>query len=299
MTAPHDALDLLLALRPDDLDAAERDAVVDPVRRAAEEEADLALAALIDDWRVEDLGVPAFTASDLLARANEPAVLPLSPVARDGSLVDSDEQERPTSQGTGHAGPTTGGILPSWLVPVALVASLAAAAFGVWRMSAPSLVEDEGLRPKSLVSDADASRVDLQFAVEHADGAMVPGRNGAAYGPDASVAFRFDVQGEPGWVALLEVGPDGDWEMLYPMDGEPLAVEPGAHALASEAGAPLVYRPDDPAAGTLEYVAVLLTEPVDPARVVPGLLSAGLHRADLWPRPVAAVDAVTVTWEQR
>ena len=61
----------------------------------------------------------------------------------------------------------------------------------------------------------------------------------------------------------------------------------------------MVYRPDDPTVGTLDYVAVVLSEPVDPGRVVPGLLAAGLHRADLWPRPVVAVDAVTVTWEGR
>jgi len=297
MTASHDALDLLLALRPEDLDADELAAPIDAEHRAREEEADLALAGLIDAWRAEDLGAPSFSAADILARANEP--VPLSPVSIDGSLAHSGEQERPTSPDMGHAGPTTGGSVPSWLVPVALAASIAAAAFGVWRMSAPTLLEEEGMRPKSLVSDVDASRVDLQFAVERADGTMIPGRNGAAYGPDASVAFRFDVQGEAGWVALLEVDSDGEWQMLYPMDGAPLEVEPGAHALASESGAPLVYRPDDPEAGTLEYVAVLLTEPVDPARVVPGLLSAGLHRADLWPRPVAAVDAVTVTWEQR
>lgn len=292
-----DALDRILALRPDDVDPLDFGAAA-PVpadERMGIEADDAFLAEAIDAWAAADLGVPSFTAADIFARAANDQTLTPSPL--DGSHSASPGAEAlPTSIGGGRSGPITGSIIPSWLVPVALAASLAAAAFGVWRFGAPAS-DLEDARPKSMVSNVSATRVALQFSVEGPEG-VVPGRNGASYGPEESLAFRFDVAGESGFVALLEVG-EQDWSVLYPLDGGTLAVGEGAHVLSSDSGAPLVYRPEDPTAGTLNYVAVVLSEPVDLARVVPGLLSAGLHRADLWPRPVVAVDAVTVTWEGR
>ena len=299
MTAPAalDALDRLLALRPEDVDPLDIEVAADVPfdERAGIEADDAFLAEAIDAWAAEELGAPSFTAADIFARvANDqtpnPAPLEGSRSAYPGA------EERPTLTGGDHAGPTTGAAIPSWLVPVALAASLAAAAFGVWRFGAPAF-DLADARPKSMVSDVVATRVALQFSVEGPAG-VLPGRNGAVYGPEESLAFRFDVVGESGFVALLEVG-EQDWSVLYPLDGGTLAVGEGAHVLRSDSGAPLVYRPDDPTVGTLDYVAVVLSEPVDPGRVVPGLLAAGLHRADLWPRPVVAVDAVTVTWEGR
>lgn len=299
MTAPAalDALDRLLALRPDDVDSFDLEAAasVPADERAGIEADDAFLAEAIDAWAAEDLGAPSLTAADIFARAANDQASNSSSFEGSRSAPPHAE-ERPTSTGGGHAGPTTGAAIPSWLVPVALAASLAAAAFGLWRFGAPAS-DLEDARPKSLVSDVAATRVALQFSVEGPAG-VLPGRNGGAYGPNESLAFRFDVAGESGFVALLEVG-EQDWSVLYPLDGGTLAVSEGAHVLSSDSGAPLVYRPDDPTAGTLDYVAVVLSEPVDPARVVPGLLAAGLHRADLWPRPVVAVDAVTVTWEGR
>ncbi|MCO4768632.1 MAG: hypothetical protein KDA24_01285 [Deltaproteobacteria bacterium] len=293
MTAPaFDALDLLLALRDEDLSDAERAAASSIEGRAEIEAEDSLLAAMIDDWVADEI-TPSFTASDIFALAANDDASPAADVFPESS----DSVERPASIAAGHAGPTTGGSLPPWLVPVALAASIAALAFGAWQMS-DTPAETEDMRPKSMVSDASATRVALQFSVEGTAG-VLPGRNGASYGPDDSLAFRFDVAGDAGYMALLEVNADGDWDVLYPLDGGTLAVEEGAHVLASDSGAPLVYRPDEVEAGTLDYVAVVLSEPVDPARVVPGLLAAGLHRADLWPRPVVAVDAVTVTWEAR
>jgi len=279
MNSSMEALDLLLALRPTDLDGDELAlaAGVPAEQRMAIEAADAALTALIGDWSDEEFDAPSFTGADILARAAN----------------DTDEAERPAQLDLGVSEPPTGSG-SSWWVPVTLAASIAAAAFGAWSFMTPTETSPE-MRPKSLVNDDEASRIALQFSVER-DGAVLPGRNGASYGPADALAFRFDLAGEPGYVALLEVS-DGDWDVVYPLDGATMALDQGVHVLSSGSGSPLVYRPDDGVAGTLSYVAVVLSEPVDPGRVVPGLLAAGLHRADLWPRPVVAVDAVTVTWE--
>jgi hypothetical protein len=296
-SAAFDALDLLLALRPEDLDpdelAAAEAMLLD--ERAQIEADDAALAAWIEDWAEEPGPRLSFTGADILARAaNEPGSDLLA--ADDGSLSPAGV-ERPTSSEPGRAAPASGGAFPLWLVPVALAASLAAVLYAGWRvMDTP--VDVPEMRAKALVGDHEASRLALQFSVERGT-EVRPGRNGAVYGPDDALAFRFDLAGEAGHVALLEVSGDGAWQVVYPLDGGTVALDPGLHVLAGDDGAPLVYRPDGVAAGTLEYVAVVLSDPVDPGRVVPGLLAAGLHRADLWPRPVVAVDAVTVTWEAR
>lgn len=297
MTAPAamEALDLLLALRPEDLSEDEIAAVgsIPATERAAIEADDAFLAEIIGEWSETSLE-PSFTGADILARAAND--VPLENPAWDGGFPKSpDLVVRPTLLAAAPAGPTTGDSLPSWWVPVALAASVAAAMFGGWRLMAPPETSPE-MRPKALVGEQQASRIALQFSVERGN-EVLPGRNGAVYGPGDSLAFRFDLAGEPGFVTLLEVGPDGEWNVLYPLDGGMLGLDVGVHVLSDDGGAPLVYRPDEVVAGTLDYIAVVLSEPVDPGRVVPGLLAAGLHRADLWPRPVVAVDAVSVTWE--
>ena len=314
---PDAALDLLLALRPEDLDADELDELTALAAgandRAALEADDSRLAELIDAWADEDLfadelfRLEGITGASILARAESEDELDAisDPPPPEGDLPASDVRpvspgtvERPAFERGGHAGPATGGMLPSWLVPAALAAGLMAALVGFWEIGrGPDPMTDT--RTKALVDAEPATRVALQFSVESGDGAIRSGRNGATYGADEALAFRFDVAGTDGWLTLVEVGPDGDWSVLYPMDGGSLPVEAGAHALLGESGAPLVYRPDDAGAGTLQYVAIVQSEPIDPGRVVPGLLAAGLHRADLWPRPVVAVDAVSVNWEDR
>lgn len=287
---PEQALDLLLALRDEDLEPNPLVDALDPAVRAATEAEDAAFAALLDEWGAADLSEPTFTAADIFAADQRGGW------ASDSSPVPSStpaEVERPNSEAS--TGRATGDTRPPWFVPVALAASLVFAAIGLWALQPPA---GEESRPKSLVNETATSRVGLQVTVEQTvDGRAVltPGRQGAAYGPDDALAFQFELAGEAGWVALLEITPDGDWSVIYPAAG-PTFTEPGAHAVADE-GRPLVYRPDDPAAGTLTYVAMVTSEDVEPALVVPGLLSAGFERADLWPRPVVAVDAFTVTWE--
>ena len=293
--AALDPLDLLLAMRPEDLSEDEATAIesIPEVERAALEADDAFLAEMISGWSVVSMQ-PSFTGADILARAAND-VPPQNSAARDDFPRSSGLAERPTQPGAEAEGPFAGSPLPSWVVPMALAASIAAAVFGGWRLMTPPERSPE-MRPKALVGEQQSSRVALQFSVERGD-EVLPGRNGGAYGANDSLAFRFDLAGEPGFVSLLEVGPDGQWKVLYPIDGGMLALDAGVHVLSDDKGAPLVYRPDTVVAGTLDYIAVVLSEPVDPGRVMPGLLAAGLHRADLWPRPVVAVDAVSVTWE--
>jgi len=264
MTHPaEEALDLLLALRPEDQD---RSAPIDldPARRASIEAEDAAFAALLADWTANDVGEPTFSAADILA-------------------MDAPAPAEPPTQGRGL-----------WIA-VAAAAALVLGAVGLWAVQpAP-----ETTRTKA-GTDTVASRVGLQVSVERLiDGRAVlaPARQGAAYGSEDALAFQFDLHGEAGWAALLEVTPEGDWTLIYPADG-PVFIEPGPHTV-SDGGEPVVYRPDAEGAGTLTYVAIVTSEEIDPALVAPGLLSAGFERADLWPRPITAVDAFTVTWESR
>lgn len=289
---PEQALDLLLALRPEDLDDDLAGLAMPPgAERGAIEAEDAAFDALLDQWASAPLPEPTFTAADIFALADE----------RDGRasesfpLPTSAEVERPDSDARGHGWATIGSPRP-WLAPVALAAGLAISMVGLWALQPP--VDDSRSRAKSLVSDVAATRVGLQVSVERTTSGRVlvtPGRQGAAYGTDEALAFRFALDGQPGWVTLLEVTPAGDWSVVYPSDG-PQYLEGGVHPVADAAGQALVYRPDDPTAGTLTYVAIVTSEAVEPALVVPGLLSAGFDRADLWPRPVVAADAFTVTW---
>ena len=261
-------LELALALRPEDLDDEERaalDALPDSVRREADDDA-AAFAALLGTWIDAPLPEPSLRALDVLARAATPSP-GLGPVAR-------------------------------W---VALAAGLLLA-LGAWQISqrpSASSPDFSASRPKSLVGEQVAARVALQFSVEDGTGGVTAGRNGATYGPSQSLAFRFELSGEAGYVSLVEVSPSGAWTALHPAQGPGEALTLGSHLLHADSGAPLVYRPDSPDAGTLTYVALVTSEPVEPSRLVPGLLAAGLHRADLWPRPVLALDAVTVTWSAR
>ncbi len=293
---PEQALDLLLALRPDDRD---NDvallAALDPEVRAATESEDAAFAALLQEWTDEPLPEPTFTAADIFALAE----------AADGRgerasglfpllTANKAEVERPDPDARDAGRATTGSPRP-WLAPVALAAGLAVSVVGLWAIQ-PTV--DPETRNKALVSDVSSTRIGLQVSVESSatDRVLVtPGRQGAAYGPNDALAFRFALEGQAGWVTLLEVTPAGDWSVVHPSDG-PLYLSAGVHSIADGAGAALVYRPDEPSAGTLTYVAIVTSEAVEPTLVVPGLLSAGFERADLWPRPVVAADAFTVTW---
>ncbi len=274
---PEQALDLLLALRPEDLeDDLALYAMHPGDERDAIEAQDAEFAVLLDAWADAPLREPTFSASDIFALAQA-------------------EVERPDSSAR-TAGRVTAGSSRSWLAPVGLAAGLAISVLGLWALQPSG--DDGATRAKSLVSDAAATRIGLEVSVERATSGRVlvtPGRQGAAYGPDEALAFRFALAGQPGWATLLEVTPEGDWSVVYPAGG-PLLLQAGEHVVADARGTALVYRPDAPQAGTLTYVVIVTSEPVEPSLVVPGLLSAGFDRADLWPRPVVATDAFTVTW---
>ena len=294
---PEQALDLLLALRPDDQDHDDALlALIDPADRAAIEREDAAFAAMLRGWS-DDLGEPSFTGADIIALADSaggeaPESFPLpssTPV----------EAERPDSDAAA-AGRAATGSRSSWFAPVAVAAGLAISVVGLWAIQAVPDAE-LGSRPKALVGEQAASRIGLQVTVERDVGGraiLTPARQGAAYGVDEALAFQLALDGASGWVTLLEVDPAGSWTVIYPGEGR-MHLQPGTHAVAAVDGAPVVYRPDVAAAGTLTYVALVTSEDVEPALVVPGLLSAGFDRADLWPRPVVAVDSFTVTWESR
>ncbi len=266
MTAtPHDALDRLLALRPDDLDGWEQDlaAELPEHERAAIEAEDVAFDALLAGWAAHDVEAEAPEVPPALFA--EPA---LRPRRRRAPMRSS----------------------PAWMAPAALAASLAVVGFGMWQL------RPEPAAGLKAVSSIEATRVDLQFGVERAglDGmTVVPGRSGATYGGDDAIAMRIDVQGEGGWLYLIEVGA-GEPQLLYPL-GEGKRVDAGTHGLRSAEGEALVYRPDAP--GTYRYVALITDESVDPMFTLQGVLEAGAPRPDLWPRHVLSVDDLTLTWE--
>lgn len=272
----EDALDRLLALRDDDLDGWEVEAAdgLDPDARAAAEAADAEFAALLEAWVDVERAAPepALTARDILERDER-------------TFDESSEPVRLRRRRSADHGLRR--------LTAALVAALMLVAVGSWIVALQPT--SDTFRTKALVTSESAARLDLQFSVERPEG-VVPGTFGTSLGSDESLAMRMDVRGAGGWLSLHEVSADGTSRMLYPLGGEALQVDIGTHALVSDAGNPLVYRPDAGVGGTTRYVALLTREPIDPARVMPGVLGAGVDRADLWPRPVLAVDEFTVDW---
>jgi hypothetical protein len=285
------ALDRLLALRNEDLEGWEEAlaATLAPDLREAAESVDLEFEALLSSWIDAERAAPApdITARDILALDQRVLRTTEAAPAADSEVVRIRRVRRPDHTAVRRQ-------------TAALVAALALVAVGSWIVAfqVPATL-DLGSRTKALVTSEATTRLDLQFSVERGTGedvVVAPGTDGASYGPDAHLAIRLDVQGEGGWLALLEVDPSGESRLLYPTDGEALRLDAGSHPLVGSGGEPLVYRPDPGVTGTRRYIALLTREPIDPMRVAPGVLSAGVDRADLWPRPVLAVDDFTVDW---
>ena len=277
------ALDRLLALRPDDLDGWEVDAVSSmPAReRAAEEALDAAFAGLLDRWTSaeDDVPEPSITAADF-------AGLPRGPAADEGPGV-------PPSRRLRGGVPTA----PSWLLPAALAASLALVAFGTWQIrdfgADPGLPGDGITGVKSVTPEV-ATRVELSFSVERQLPTSVvvePGRRDGVYGPTDRLALQVAVEGEGGWLYLFEAG-----EILEPVWQE--RVSEGVHALTSEAGDPLVWQPDA-LVGRTTYLALVSVDELDAslASTVAVQVLGALDRPDLWPRPVLSADSFAVDWE--
>ena len=282
------ALDRLLALREDDLDGWEAELArgVPEELRSAAEAVDAQFEALLAEWieAEEEVSGPELEARDILELDRRvPRPTEAAPFG-DSDIVRL-RRSRPDQAGVRR-------------MTAALVAALMLVAVGGWilALQAPSELVP-GTRTKDLVDSGSATRVDLQFSVEHGPGVVQPGRAGASYGPAAHIAMQLDVRGDGGYLSLLEVDAAGEPRMLYPMGGESLWLDPGSHPVVGAAGEPLVYRPDPGVTGTLRYLALLTREPIDPMRVAPGLLGAGLDRADLWPRPVLAASEFSVDWQ--
>lgn len=279
-----EALDRLLALRPEDLDGWEEEAAaaIPADRRAAEEALDAAFAGLLQDWKAagDDLPEPSLTAADFVG-------LPRA----------SDRIEGPGAPPSRHL---RGGLssVPTWLIPAALAASLALVAFATWQVrdfSATPTLPGDGLEGIKAVTPEIATRVELSFSVERQlpTGVVVePGRREAVYGPADRLALQVEVEGEGGWLYLFESG-----EALEPVWQQ--RVTEGVHVLASEAGEPLVWQPDR-LAGRTTYLALVSVERLEAgtAATIAGDVLAVPDRPDLWPRPVLSADAFAVDWEE-
>jgi hypothetical protein len=261
---PNDALDRLLALRPEDLDGWELDAAQNAEYRLEVEALDGLFEDVLQGWAGADLQAPDITADQILRLDRTPKTLPAAPAPR-------------------RSGP------PVWLAPVAIAACLVLA-LATWQLRP----EPTGL--KSAVTATEATRITLQFAIERdVDGRVIvePGRDGARLDSHDSIAMRLNVAGTGGYVSLFEVSNNGS-QKLYPLDSAPLRLDAGTRRLQSAGGDDLVYRPD--AAGTYQYVAVVTDEPIDATMILQDVIEAGETRPDLWPRHVLSVDGFTATW---
>jgi hypothetical protein len=280
-----EALDRLLALRPEDLDGWEEEAAaaLDPELRAQEEALDAALSGLLERWIDVEQPEPAITAADFVG-------LPQDPV-------------EPGEFGPGVA-PTRRlrlGVrsVPTWLTPAALAACLALVAFGSWqiqRHGGPAV--DDAIGIKAVTPEV-VTRVELNFSVERAlpGGVVVePGRRDATYGATDHLALEVAVQGEGGWLYLFEER-GGDAAQIWPGPGAAEPVPAGVHRL-TDGQQPVVWQPDE-LAGRTGYLAVVSSEqlPPDLAATIAREVLASADRPDLWPRPVLAADSFTVDWE--
>ncbi len=275
-TRSEQALDRLLALRPEDLDGWEEEAAaaLPDHRRAGEEALDDAFAGLLDAWierGADDAPEPSIRAADFVG------------------LPQEGEQAGP---GVPPSRKVRGGALgaPSWLIPAALAACLALVAFATWQ------IRDFGTSPQldgiKAVTPEVTAMVELSFSVERSlpGGVIVePGRREAVYGPTDHLALQVAVQGEGGWLYLFESGVE-----VAPVWAAP--VDAGVHSLAAGAG---VWQPDV-LAGRTTYLALVSDQELEAglAMQVAGEVLAARSRPDLWPRPVLAADSFTVHWEE-
>jgi len=259
---PADALDRLLALRPDDLDGWEGAAAadLDPATRAATEALDAEFADVLALWGDAPEPTIALTAADVLA----------------------------LDRAVASPGPRR----PVWL-PVALAASLAL--MGVAGVLSQRPAQPDGI--KGLVSAAAETRIELQVSIEHrgVETVLSAAQDGAEYGPDDWMAMRFDLRGEPSWVYLFESDGAGA-SLLVPSAGAELHLEPGVHPLRGGDGAELVYQPEE--SGHHRYLVVATDAPIDADAIIQGVMEAGRSRPDLWPRHVLAVDSFEATWRE-
>ena len=279
-----EALDRLLALRPEDLDGweAEAAASIPAADRAAEEALDSALAGLIDGWKAApelDVPEPSITAADFVG-------LPHAEDLAEGAGVPPSRRLR----GGGLAA-------PSWLLPAAMAACLALVAFGTWQIrdfgAEPELPVDGPGAFKAVTADV-ATRVELSFSVERQlpTGVVVePGRREAVYGPADRLALQVAVEGQGGWLYLFEAGDSVQTVWQRP-------VTAGLHPLLSDVGEPLVWQPDA-LSGRTVYLALVSADELDAGLAVTiarGVLAAP-DRPDLWARPVLSADSFAVDWQ--
>ena len=285
--SPEAGLELVLALRPADLDGWESSAALDVTAGVAEQIRlrDTRFTALLAEWSEEVSAgdVPDVRGSDFVGLPQEVAPRVASPlVAR-----------RPIRR-----------LRPSgFFQAAALAAGFSLLCFGSWQLQKASqgVPSETSTLPGAgwkAVSGAVPTRVELQFSVERrtTSGASVePGRAGALYGAADSLILRVDLRGEPAWVYLFEQTGSGDPVVLHPSSPAGWRLQEGLHALSSPDGEPLAYRPDY-VTGPTRYLAVATAEPIEAALVASQVLASGIDRPDLWPRSVRAVDSFVVDW---
>lgn len=279
---PDDALDRLLALRPEDVDGwedrlASRLPAADADR---ESRRDAALTTLLDRW---DHGVRprVRSAEDILAFVSAHASEPQA-------------EESPQLPDRRSA--------PSWALTAGVAAALVALGAGLsWLRPEPDVVAPatEAARWKGGPLPAD-NRLDLLFSVEReADRRVVVevGKTGAVYAPRDGLAIRADLRGDGGFFYLYE-RTAGGVQQLWPEEGESLRLAPGLHELRDTEGVPLVYRPEPGATGEATYLALVARQPLDGETVAETLLGAGLDTPTGWPAVVIAADAFEVRWSE-
>jgi hypothetical protein len=287
-TDAHDALDRLLALRPEDCEPGDdaRAAGLPAGERAAAEAQDRALGLLLDAWATHDeasLRAPAGWRPDWL------------------SELEAQRAERRVAP----------------RVPARLASGFALAAalvlgFALWTQeqstSSPSAASSrEGLGGgglKSLPSAESATRVEVQLAIERGLGSapsslqVLPAARDAAYGPGDRLVLRLDVRGEGGFgwiVELADDAPEAAAVLIWPPAGSVAPLRAGLHGPTGSDGRPLSWEPER--GGRLRYLGFLTSEPVDPVPVARAVAAAGVGRPDAWPRPVRAADVFAITWD--
>lgn len=286
---PRSGLELLLALRPADLEGWEADAAsrlpsgeASPLRAA-----DARLDSLISAWSEaeDEVEVPDVRGADFVGLPTEDST-PAPPVS-----LATRRRRRSSSAG------------PRWTEVAMLAAGFMLLCFGIWQLrqtegvssDVPSDLPAEGWKA---VSGDSVTRVALQFSVERRlDGQVLvePGRAGGSYGPSDALVLRVDLRGDPAWVYLLEQAPGSEPALVYPSDGGDWQIAAGLHALSAPDGRALAYSPDQ-LAGRTRYLVLAASEPIDAAQLAREVMASGLERPDAWPRTVRAVDSFEVDW---
>lgn len=277
---PDEALDRVLALRPEDLDAAEERLARRVPETELEREAarDAQLSKLLAEW---DGAVPGVAPSVESILAHIEMRAQLAPVG-----VEVPEAPVP--------GLRPHGWLASSAVAAALVVLGLALGMRAQETAPVAAIEPEGGRWKG--GRAQDNRLELLVSVERPGAdrtAVVAGRQGEVYAPTDGLVLRAELRGEGGFFYLFERSAGG-LRRLWPEDGESLRLAPGLHDLRDDSGDTLVYRPDVGVVGPATYLALVTREAVEGPDVAEAVLGAAPTGA--WPATVLLADTFELRW---